>query len=84
MAHEDILSGMIPSKMVTITPGAGDLAQFPTAGINCDVAGTATVLDMHGNTETIAVVAGYNPGQFRKVTAVSGPTTVIAYYGKNA
>lgn len=51
-------------------------------GLVCDAAGTVTM--QNENREDAAVVvpvqAGINPHIFNRITAVSGPSTVVAYW----
>lgn len=61
----------------TITPGAGDLAQFPTA-LLCDADGTLDVMTLNGTSLTIPVAGGVVlPLAVRRVTAATGPTLVV-------
>ena len=57
-------------------------SEFPRRGFIVDQAGTVTCRNSNREDAAIAipVVPGINPHVFDEITAVSGPTTVIAYF----
>ena len=67
------------TREVIIAPAS---TNNPWRGFIVDAAGTVTIHNTAAGESTgvvVPVIAGFNPHVFTHLTAVSGPTTVVAY-----
>jgi hypothetical protein len=69
------------AKLIPVTKANTDLPHGVTRGVNCGSAGTANLMDAHGNiVANFPLHAGYNPIQVLQVRTGGTATDIWALY----